>query len=891
MLHLCATSRLAQTLRAKPPAGGATVWPTCQALTVGAWLDGLVEEAVLLGLAAPAITLDAHSEQLLWEHIIADALESGAALLFDVRGMAATAVEAHALCETWGLRPNAPDLSTETRLFIDWQRDFRRRCEARGWRTGVQQAGLAIDLVAAGQLPLPTSVHFAGFDRFTPPEQRLRQALQAQGVEIMDVLPDERPPGAARALACPDLAAECRAVAAWAKERLARQPGARLGIVAPDLRAVREPLEFALDDALHPELLRPAGFDAPRAFNFSLGRPLAALPLVRTGLELIALATLRQVEQPQLSALLLDPFWSAGEAEAGERARLDATMRRELEFQTSLAALLRLAKRHIVAEEARWRICCPLLVRDLEAFAKAAAGAGRKRLPSAWGGIFRSWLKALAWPGDRRLSSHEYQAREAFLECLDGLARLDDILGPVSGAEAARRLAHAAAESVFQPKTSGQPPIQVLGGLESAGLEFDALWVLGMNDHVWPAAPRPNPLLPAEAQRRARSPHACAEVELDFAAAVHARLLRAAPEITFSFSRMDGNRLLRVSPLIAGLAAAPWQEAAAPLPDTPALERLADVTAPVVGDGEKVRGGTGLLKAQAVCPAWGFYQFRLGAEALGQAVDGLAPSERGSLVHLALEAFWTETKSLAALKALSETALAARIAAASAAAMAKFEEETHKELPARYRELEAARLDRLLAVWLGKEMERVQDFTVVGCEQAAELEIEGIRVRTVADRIDQLADGRRLIIDYKTGRNIDTRNWSEDRITEPQLPVYAALAAADAGPVAAAVFARVRLDEPAFAGVAESDGILPGVVGLDGDKRKGFDALRFPDWEAVLRHWHERLHAVAAEVKAGVAGVCFADADALKYCEVAPLLRLAERRQQLEAADGDGAHD
>ena len=82
-------------------------------------------------------------------------------------------------------------------------------------------------------------------------------------------------------------------------------------------------------------------------------------------------------------------------------------------------------------------------------------------------------------------------------------------------------------QRIFQPETRGQPAIQVLGVLESAGLSFYALWVMGMNDDLWPPAPRPNPLLPAELLRAAGAAHASAEVELDFARRVHGRLLCA----------------------------------------------------------------------------------------------------------------------------------------------------------------------------------------------------------------------------------------------------------------------------------------------------------------------------------------------------------------------------
>ena len=143
------------------------------------------------------------------------------------------------------------------------------------------------------------------------------------------------------------------------------------------------------------------------------------------------------------------------------------------------------------------------------------------------------------------------------------------------------------------------------------------------------------------------------------------------------------------------------------------------------------------------------------------------------------------------------------------------------------------------------------------------------------------ANSRQIIIDYKTGAAIDIRNWAEQRITEPQLPIYAALVN---DKVAAVVFAKVLLDKPAFAGVADEKDILPGVQGIGDDKQKIFDPAEFPDWIALVTHWRERLHAVAREVKQGQAGVIFTDESALQYCEVLPLLRLSERRRLLAQA-------
>jgi len=891
-LFLCATTRLAQTLRGELPAER-VVWRTRQALTLGQWFASLADEALLTGIADLPQALDAFAERVLWEKVIAASLTE-AAPLFDIQGMAASAAEAQALARVWKISPGTGNLSDEARLFVGWQAEFEKRCRSQGW---IDAAGLhrrLIELIAAGHFTLPETVAFVGFDRYTPLENDLMAALAGRGGTFQNwakfpvdrEIPEIAAETARQAvIACADSDAECAAVVSWAQARLVADPACRIGIVAPDLAGIRDRLEFLLDDALHPALIRPDGAELPRNFNFSLGRALSDLPLIRVALDLLALGGGRaKVEQARLSALLLDGGWSAATAEADGRARLDLAMRRGLPYFTTLRALVSFAGRLAEAEPA----LCPQTVAALNAFVDVTEAANRKLLPGQWAGVFRQCLTAAGWPGDRPLSSHEFQARRAFGEVLDGFGRLDGLLGNLGFAEAVRRLSQLCRQRLFQPETRGRPAIQVLGVLESAGLEFDALWVMGMNDDLWPPPPRPNPLLPAEVLRAVGAAHASAEVELDFARRVQARLAQSAPEVRFSFALADGNRVLRPSPLIAGI---PRQEAGTAEVITlarqlasesaTAVDLLDDALAPPVADGEKVSGGSWVLRAQAICPAWAYYQYRLGGEAMDEPVEGLDPAARGTLVHEALEALWTALGSSDALAALGDAGRRQAIDAAVTRALQTFELERRITLPARFRELEAARLGRLLDIWLQVEARRGTPFTVIACEAPAEVEIEGIKVKMVVDRIDQLADGRQVIIDYKTGAAIDTKNWAAQRITEPQLPIYAALVNDE---VAAVVFAKVLLDKPGFAGVADEKDILPGVQGIGDEKQKIFDPAEFPDWIAVITHWRERLHAVAREVGQGQAGVVFADEMALQYCEVLPLLRLPERRRLLAAA-------
>lgn len=808
------------------------------------------------------------------------------------------------------LESGAAFASDETRRFLAWRKDFIAACDREQRVDETRQQGALLAALADAALPLalPRRVLLAGFDRLTPIEQALAERLAARGVAVNDLdtgrhrlAPDpdlhaddadEGP--AQRAASYPDAAAECLAAALWARDHLAARPDARLGIVVPDLAARRELIEDTLDEVLAPWALRPAGAEDARPYNVSLGRPLARHPLVATALELLRCAIVpRPVEQAAFSRLLRAPHWSAAEDEADARARIEAALRDGVAPKARLARYLNFAA--FYAE--RHGLAVPRLLADLGALVGAADHLPRRQAPSRWSRHFLELLERTGWPGTRSLSSHEFQTRAAFHEELRKLAGLDALLGEVNAAAALGHLNQLCAERVFQPKTRGTPAIQVLGLLETTGLQFDALWIMGMSDGAWPPPARPNPLLPAELQRERRTPNASAAVQLEFAATVLRRLRRSCDELVFSWPRSEGASELRPSPLLAALFPAD----ACPAPVSPHWSRqpadagvwappLDDHRAPPVAAGENVQGGTWLLRAQALCPAWAYYQYRLGAARLAEPVEGLDPAQRGSLVHDTLERFWTEIRDQAGLLALDGDALDAAVLRAVDAVLAELDENPRREsLKPRFRALERQRILRLVRDWLDLERGRRLPFTVVACERTVEVDIEGVKARMQIDRIDELEDGRLLVIDYKTGAAIDTRNWATDRITEPQLPIYAAIAPKDGlegGRVAAVVFAKVLLDGAGFLGVGEEDELLPRVAGLDSKagRRLFADAGRFPDWTAVLDHWRERIRAVAREVGAGEAAVVFADEKDLRYCEVLPLLRLAERRAQQERA-------
>ena len=877
---LCATSRLAQALRSIPPEVDASVWPTPFAVTPDQWFSSLAEEAVLGGLLPPMQMTSPYAETVLWEAVIEKSLE-GAAALFDVPGMAATAAQAQGLAMVWGKGGLHDDASDEVRTFKAWLHDWRKQLHRHQWTTPLDQQLAVVELIEQGKLSPPLALTFAGFDRLNPVLKRLENALAGAAIPVTHLVESEVQAATAVARGFPDVKAECMAAAQWAAETLAADPQASLGIIAPDVNTIRGILSGYLDDVLHPELALHADPEVPRRYNFSLGRPLSESPLAAAALDLLRwLCQPQHVRQSDVSGLLRSPYWGDWEREADDWARLDAKMRENLGFFTGLDSIVGLGDRQ--AEKRPW--FCAGLLKSLKALQQAIKTSGQgNRYPSEWRGVFKQWLEIAGWPGSRKLTSAEHQVRVAFGDVLAGLDELDPILRKIPASYACTHLVRLCQQRVFQARTVGTPNVQVLGMLESVGLRFDAVWVLGMNDQAWPASPRPNPLLCMAWQRKERMPHSSAEVELEFAQHVHERLLQSAPRVTFSFSNMDGNRLLRPSPLIAGIPVEDTPPAPSSTPAaTPALlERILDDKAPPVEDGEKVYGGTWVLRAQAICPAWAFYQFRLGAKALKAPVEGVDSAGRGTLVHCALQAFWTRTKTSQAFKAMSDAQLRQAINTAVEDGITLYETQRDTTLQARFRALEHARLVRLLAAWLEVERRREVDFTVEYCEHTCRVSIGGIDVKMSIDRVDVLEDGCQVVIDYKTGHVPGMDSWAADRITEPQLPIYASIAmAGEENPVKAVVFARVVPDKAAFSGIAEEAKLLPGVKCFS--EAEQFPQDRFTGWQSVVAHWEARLNAIAEEIKAGHAGVWVKDESELEYADVKPVLRLAERRQQME---------
>ena len=889
---ICATSRLARgmQLRAEKEAiiAGKQQWPMVEAYTLEQWLSQVVAQTMLLGDIVsdtlPTHLLSNVSEAFLWEQAITQCLaKHEAAELFDVRAMAKTAIEANQLMFDWQMTEeliNSYFMSQETRQFLRWRHTFQALCKQKNAIEIARLTALQIDLLVSNTFDLPSQMVLAGFDRITPLQQRLFEALNAKGCAVTFDNVNVLIPETQRKIkhyALTDSHAECRAAVAWARDKLAENPDVQLAILSPVLGNTRRELIDLLDDTFHPETLLPQYAEMPRCYDSSIGLLLTEYPIVHSALQLLRLASNKSpLNFADVSSILQDAYWGATH-ELPAKAQLDAVLRQRLNAHYSLEALIKTAL--TLQTEGVILTETTLHLQKIAQFQQQFIGHAYQ-LPSVWTVNFTQLLEALSWANTRSLTSHEHQTQQAFFKALQALSSLDVMLGKVAAHEALSKLVELCQATMFQPEAIGNVHIQLLGLLETPALALDAVWVMNMNDQHWPPAVKLNPLLPAELQRNIGIPNASADVQSTFANIVQNRINHCAPDITFSYALKEEDRELRASPLLIKQHAQELTSTLKTLAETLAvpasMQMLDDDIAPIVLSDEKLRGGTKLFATQAICPAWAFYQYRLGAKKIETPVDGMDSMDRGSLLHKVLQFFWQECLSSSDLKAMSEVQKLTAIDKAITKSIEALKLEANVYIPAQILQIEHARLSEIMQHWLNVELER-SDFAVRDCEKNYSLDIAGIQVKLTVDRVDELVDGGIVVIDYKSSALVNSSSWADERIAEPQLPIYAALAL-QADQVVAVCFAQIRTDVTKFAGVAELPDILPDVKSID--KQKAFK--HFENWQALMQHWHASLHHIAEEIKGGVASVTYEKDSDLEYCEVKPLLRLPERLLQFE---------
>ncbi len=774
-----------------------------------------------------------HQSLKLWERIIKNESKNKKWDLLHLRGAAQLAAQAYSLIIKYRVPESKVDFeyTEETKAFWHWKSNYE--FQLRNLKA-VEPATL-MDLIKQdmehGKISIPKKICFAGFDEITPQLQDWINYLISKNV-IVNYYPSQPDlkikantnlnPLSKRTIQNFDTQKqECNQCARWV--RSIYRPGKTIGIVVPDLAKYEIDIKVEFRSELFPKMVFPWE-KGELPFNISLGTSLSKEPMIQIAVLLISL----DQETIPFNSLysILTSTYIKGSNEFTLKVNIDKKLRKE--------------RRLIISLKSLQKEFFELPSKSQQVFESITSWIGNKgfNLPSVWAQNFSDLLKGLGWPyGDNSENFDNIALLDAWKNCLEELSSLDSIESKIPRNRAVSILKIIIEEKIYQTK-SLEESIQILGILESTGMTFDYLWVMGLHADTLPTTPYPNPFIPFHLQKSRDLPHSSPEREQRYSEEMLTRLLKSSPNVVLSYPIWDADTQLRISPLIADL------ETNNSFPQTLKSHKLInklikqdetiwekDIPNIPLSDEEKknLRGGHSILKDQAKCPFRAFAIHRLKINSREMPMVDADSLMRGNLVHKLLENFWREVKSSEALYKLNQSnILNSKI---ERIVEKTINEKTHLTNQTFFSELERDRLISLLDEWLILELQR-EPFTAKHLENRTKINLKGLEFNLQIDRVDQTDTGKNILIDYKTGN--PKTDWYHTRIQEPQIPLYTLTSEIKPDAVC---FATVNKGKNKFLGISKSKTLIPGLDTFKYTKHIGHDT-----WENLLKTWEANLN-------------------------------------------------
>lgn len=818
------------------------------------------------------ILLSTSQELFLWEKIISNA--SSRHNLVHTAGTAKLARDAWHLMHQWELTKNdfTGYVSEDISVFNHWVAEYCQLSGENAWIDSALLPSVISNNIALIRSSLGNEIIFAGFDELNPQICRMIQALEKDGINVSI----HKESGIqARQIAVPAATQEdeMRLCAQWAREKLEKNIKAKIGIVIHDLQNRRREATRVLDEILVPGSNIIGVPTTTKPYNLSLGLPLSSYPIIKSALLYLELAE-TEIPVNKVSLILRSVFLGGAKNEISQRCLLDVQLRKYGETDLDLSTIIFFSGQK-KDDGVDFPYTSSLLESSLNQFKEYISELPKRLKPSQWVENTSKLLSILGWPGDRVLNSDEYQTFCAWNKLLASFSSLDVIWDKLSLASFRAKLARLASTTVFQPE-SDHRPVQVMGMLEATGQIFDHLWVTGLNDSAWPHSPNPNPFIPYSVQKDRNLPGHSASRELLTARKILKRISGSSPEVIVSYALNDKDGSLQPSLLIKDLVQANDPQVAPASPDrifkllfdTSRLEKVVDDHGPVYKKMDS-KGGSYLFKLQAACPFRAFSELRLGAVPIESPQPGLDAKDKGTLVHLLMQAFWRKVISQKRLMELNQDSLAKLVEDLIDRVVDQVAQHKPKTFTRNFIKLEKERLNRLLQEWIQHEKAR-KSFEILELEKSHQFSVGSLVVNTKIDRIDRLEDGKLVVIDYKTGYSTPNQ-WVGKRPDEPQLPLYAM--ALDKEPEAL-LFAQLKPGDMKYKGLVNDDLITKGVRKTLKDNENG-ELLGLTEW---IEQWRTNLSSLAGEYRDGVAAVKPKSyPTTCQYCSLTPFCRINEQ--------------
>jgi probable DNA repair protein len=624
---------------------------------------------------------------------------------------------------------------------------------------------------------------------------------------------------------------ELMAAASWTREKYLSEPNATIGVVVPDLSANydRTLRQFTAT-------LTPQGDSRTPAFDLSGGKSLVSQPVWRHAR--IYLDWLRQpADQKTLAPLLHSPYLSLPWCDS-------------LQSGWPAWARRKIASTAMLQDEAASEL--KVLIAELPS---------RARL-DVWADHLQGLLACGGWPRTQELGSVQFQAA----------TRIQSVLGELASEPTntlitwpdALELIDWALDQTFAPQRQASN-IQILGMLETTGLNFDYLWVCGMSAEQFPGKANVSPFIPRSAAVAHGLPRSTQDQELAFAQRTLRSWVSRSRQLRMSYTHTLNGARVHHTPLVEArnpAQSAPVESMATlgnrhPFLVSNGIEPLIheDRHGTPIGPG-LIKGGSHRLEAQAQCAFKAFASYRLGLDQSPEPRDFLNAMERGSALHWVFEQLYQR---------FPEPEIARSQPSEVLQTLCRQAIHRYPHLPETFVETEQRRLYQLVSTFLTLETQR-RPFEVLQTEARYVLDLGNLSFALRIDRLDKVDDAI-VVIDYKTGKA--SVGGVQDTLLAPQLPCYSIIRKDIAG----VYYAQIRDGDCKVVGLSDDELQL-----VETKNRSIKTAVTTVGWQQQRLQWTQQLQSLAACIEAGDAAVN-PQPNTCRYCHLKPLCRVGEKQQ------------
>jgi RecB family exonuclease len=740
-------------------------------------------------------------------------------------------------------------------------------------------------IIRQGHVPLPESIVLAAFETPAPIEEVLFDSMAgACRLSKLDL-----PTGIPQKTAHITMSNRKQEVA-WLTEQLvvdARTiPLNRIGVIVPDSEVyvphIRKSFREIMGDSLN---------ESWSAYNIAVGTPLLERSLVQSGILPLRFWVEGQSRTILLS-LLLSTYYDRSSTDRDHVARADQIWRRH-GIDGDLHALLNVISDQSPELFSLLNGGSATLEKGLNSFSEKPSRTGAEwvvALESFWEGF---GFPVIADEADTGAWNH--------LRSLLDRIREDLSVTRMNLAEFTGLLNHFLSDEMVHVSGNEEAGIQVLGIIESRGLDFDKLYVLGLSAGSLPRPVRPLPLL--DPQERQSVLGATTESQYHFAQQAFHHLLACAPEVTLLRPEEESAEPLAPSPFWTR-ASGEETHATVDMWNAPdgvsaraawlqqAYKGLAQPTdfppadSPVDGHTLPKTISVSALAVAFLCPFRFFAERVLGLLPLDELILGISPLERGNLLHRALALFTRRCRDKRLPERGDWAAMETLLNVCSDEVLLSANEEIlhtqkggvgkHSRAVERSRWVEGeGGTQGLLTAWLRLEGDRLNEGWRWLCEETSFKGLSGpgwpFSVAGRVDRIDRHSDRSYALWDYKGGAT-PTRKEVLEQLFDPQILAY----------VHAAREGRI----PEISGGTAH--VSAGYIGLKSASTVALTEFIHDEegLDVVLQGWKEAVASIGAKLASGQFGAepghvspGVKEEKACRYCPYRPLCGRMESRQ------------